>query len=355
MKPGKSFYEKIDSVDWSAFLGPYGPATEAPSMLKDLAEDAPDVWGAAFDGILDLIDHQDAITPAAYPVTPFLVELARTPELPARAEIVRLLADASVGGSHVRFVLAGRPRFVEEEGLVLSPIRKDILAGSEDFLGLVRSEDPALRAGAALLVAMLPELAAESLPLLREAAMDDRDEPARATAVVALAYLAERAPDEGDVARIRAIADASTGLLRGAALAGLAIAAPLSATEDLDLELLDVIESQRAPFPGFLFFEGKLDELCAVSLADAALRRKNLDVLFLLLDATRGRLPQPHVARALLHAAFDGRREGAALDATQRKVVQEILARKLVYRTESALAKCGLPTNEAELEQITRG
>ncbi|GLW30467.1 hypothetical protein [Actinoplanes regularis] len=81
----------IDDIDWSALDGAYGPCTEAPSILRDIASPFPETADEGRYELLSSIWHQCSVYPATVAVVPFLIELATTPGVHRRDHLLHIL------------------------------------------------------------------------------------------------------------------------------------------------------------------------------------------------------------------------------------------------------------------------
>jgi hypothetical protein len=70
----------LDDVDWAALTGAYGPADEAPVILRDLAANDED-WDEAIEEYFSAIVHQETCYDCTPETIGFLVQLARAPQL----------------------------------------------------------------------------------------------------------------------------------------------------------------------------------------------------------------------------------------------------------------------------------
>ncbi len=87
----------LDTLDWSRVTHAYGPADDVPGHLRDLADADHDVRQRARWCLYDTIIHRGARTDASVPAIPFLLELAGSPEVADRAELLHLVAHLVAG------------------------------------------------------------------------------------------------------------------------------------------------------------------------------------------------------------------------------------------------------------------
>ncbi|WP_328472112.1 hypothetical protein OHA21_09010 [Actinoplanes sp. NBC_00393] len=128
-----------DEIEWARFEGAYGPATETPVILRDIASADPQV---AADGRFEFwssLQHQGSVYPATVVAAPFLVELAARPETHGRADLLTTLGQ-----------LCDPARSPDE---VRPEVRAAVSAVSERLLPCLGDPDPAVREGAAFALA----------------------------------------------------------------------------------------------------------------------------------------------------------------------------------------------------------
>lgn len=92
-------FSGLDDVDWSSLHHAYGTAEEVPGLLRAMASPDAEARENALSSFSNAVHHQGDVTACTTAAVPFLLELARTPELPDRAAIVTLLV--SIGTNAV--------------------------------------------------------------------------------------------------------------------------------------------------------------------------------------------------------------------------------------------------------------
>ena len=70
--------EELDLIDWGKLRHAYGPATDVPGLLRDLASTDAGVRDAAMYELCGNIHHQSDVYEASAYGVPFLVELLTT-------------------------------------------------------------------------------------------------------------------------------------------------------------------------------------------------------------------------------------------------------------------------------------
>ncbi|WP_432973467.1 hypothetical protein [Dactylosporangium sp. CA-233914] len=154
----------LDEIDWSAYEGAYGPATEAPDILRAMADPDPEAASEGRYGFYSSIWHQGSVYPVTVVAVPFLVELATTPGVHEREDLLVTLG------------MLTDPE--QSNGPDLPAVRDAIAARSGALVPQLADADPEVRAGAAYaltrcgpytLEALRGRWAVESEPVVRAA------------------------------------------------------------------------------------------------------------------------------------------------------------------------------------------
>jgi hypothetical protein len=159
---------RLGEVDWAALGAP-----ELPDRLRAVASaDRGDAL-AALEEVRARVWHEGTVYEPAAPLVPFLVELARAPEVLVRPPLLQLLA----------FVFTGEPPPEHALGRAwVDAARLAVRRSLHDLLALVEDPDRDVRIAAAALVTGFRDRAAEPdvrRALERRAAMEE-DEVVRA-------------------------------------------------------------------------------------------------------------------------------------------------------------------------------
>jgi len=201
---------KAKAVAWKSLKHGQGLATRVPAQVKQLfadeAMDRHDAYWALWEG---LVGH-GAWFEASAPAVTLLLDVAEKVGDPT---LLFTLAGDILGGDQIRGWLApldARLEPLERAAHEAAVEKKRVL------LGALGAASGLVRGAAAMALAMLPELSAESLPALTLVAAKDEDVVARASAVLALGRLGE---GSAVVAALLALmrAPAQPGFVRGAA------------------------------------------------------------------------------------------------------------------------------------------
>ena len=142
-------FEKLDSLPWDRIRHIYGPATDLPDALR--ASIAGGTFHEkAYGEFYNLICHQGTTSEASSAVVPFLVELATDSTTPGPENFLFALAEISADPEN-----QSPHNFVAEVLPTLFPF--------------LEHSTPAMRAGAAHVLAQLSEKAETIAPALRAA------------------------------------------------------------------------------------------------------------------------------------------------------------------------------------------
>lgn len=197
------------TIEWETLEHAQGPATRVPGTLKKLSGKPEQARVDAFDVLRDSLVGNDHWFSASGPAAEaLLTAVGKAPE----PDLLLVLAADVVGADHVR-------GWLESPGAPVNPEQRAVvetaLAHVSTLTAQLKAKNPRARAGATVLMAMLPSLAGEWLPLLLDRIERDADEVVRASALLAVSRLGEGHPKA--LAVTEAALSSSSPLLRGAA------------------------------------------------------------------------------------------------------------------------------------------
>ncbi|MFD0592267.1 hypothetical protein ACFQZ4_06580 [Catellatospora coxensis] len=129
----------LDEIDWSAYWGAYGPCTEAPDILRAMADQDPQTADEGRVEFYSSIWHQGTVYPVTVVAVPFLVELATTPGVRDRDMLLVTLGELT------------DPE--QSNGDDQPAVREAIAARSSTLVPQLADPDPEIRAAAAYTVA----------------------------------------------------------------------------------------------------------------------------------------------------------------------------------------------------------
>ena len=169
--------DDLDQVDWARLKHAYGPATDVPAMLRELAGDGE--ASHAFDQLFTSLNHQGSVYSATSAAIPFLIRIL---EGGRRSELVHFLGSVAEA----------------EDASIGLELGKGVRALSR----LLASEDPEERQSAARALGAVTDHKGEASQALRKAIEEERDKNPRAAMTESLATLDEKsAPSRGASAR----------------------------------------------------------------------------------------------------------------------------------------------------------
>jgi tetratricopeptide (TPR) repeat protein len=191
--------ERLDEVPWDTLEHAYGTAEDVPGLLRRLLSPHPKVRAEAQHALYGNIFHQGTRYPATPYVIPFLIEMCAEPSVPERFWILSYWGSLITGyfsvqerpiwgdGEQIHFCGEIQPDDSDPYSLALHQIYQESLKGYTLLQTLIDDPDHTVRTGAAWVMACLPTMAAQTVPLL-----DGRDEPSgwvRAASAFALGEL----------------------------------------------------------------------------------------------------------------------------------------------------------------------
>ncbi|WP_327003705.1 HEAT repeat domain-containing protein [Dactylosporangium sp. NBC_01737] len=197
--------EGLDAVDWPAFDGAYGPATDTPDILRAMADPDPETAREGQHEFASSVWHQGSVYPVTVVAVPFLVELATTPGVRHRDGLLITLGMLT-DPEHSR-------------GDDLPAVQQAIAARGAALVPQLADPDPEVRAGAAY---ALGRCGAGALEALRDRWTVESDEAVRAALLLGIAHhdgatcaellRAAAAGGAGPVPAAAALAHAKAGL-----------------------------------------------------------------------------------------------------------------------------------------------
>jgi hypothetical protein len=191
--------ERLDDVPWDSIEHAYGTAEDVPDLLRRLLSPEPKVRAKAQYDLYGNIFHQGTRYPATPYVIPFLIKMCAEPSVPERFWILSYWGSLITGyfnvqerpiwgdGEKIHFCGEIQEDDGDPYSLALHQIYQESLKGYPLLRSLIDDPDHNVRTGTAWVMACLPTMAAESVPLLQ-----GRDEPSgwvRAATAFALGEL----------------------------------------------------------------------------------------------------------------------------------------------------------------------
>lgn len=170
--------EGLDQIDWASLHHAYGPATDVPALLRDLASSELSRVDVAIYDLFGNIWHQHTVYEASAYAVPFLIELVQNRSVLKRPMILILLASLATGSSYLAVhqgIQGMRPErgtaaFDEKLQRELAWVRaahEAVAEGIPAFVALLRDPDEEVAACAAYTLSCFPERGVEISPALR--------------------------------------------------------------------------------------------------------------------------------------------------------------------------------------------
>ncbi|MER7460646.1 hypothetical protein [Micromonospora sp. NPDC126480] len=371
----------LRAVDWESLQGPYGPASDVPTLLQTLRSQDSAARAEAEEQLEDHLQDQGLVEEPAAAAAPYLIDLLADQEAPDRLvayRLLRMILDCvelyesprpasdvptlgELASQRSDWWLSRSPEW-RRHGGYQRPVTAAghaaayaaVRAGVPTYLQVLQNPDPGLRLGMAHLLAAFPQEWATMSPVLAQRLSVETD-PAVAAEMCIAAGLAGQPSDGAIVDAVRQWRGNADRLLHRAALIGLVRLLPAPDTALL-AELADCLMD---PVEDWESQAGVL--VNAVASALGGLTANSVPPLAgLLLE--RMRVPDPHrhdflALRLLLGLAFpDGPLpDGAAFDdlsPLQQEVVRVVIDARLLRQgpmMPRAIGECNLPNTEEAL------
>jgi hypothetical protein len=186
------YLRDIDTVDWAALSHAHGPASDVPSLLRALLSEDEDHREFACDLLHETVWHQGTIYQASSHIVPFLIQMLRVPELPAKMEVLALLGSIASGGPGIladsdwareSYTKHGRDfeAAVAEWAEYAQQAHEAVCTGLDTYVGFYSDPDSMIRRCVTNLICLLPASAApDVLPVLETQLSEQTDPDMRA-------------------------------------------------------------------------------------------------------------------------------------------------------------------------------
>ncbi|GIE98013.1 hypothetical protein [Paractinoplanes rishiriensis] len=161
----------IDEIDWASYQGAYGPATEAPDILRAMADRDPETAAGGMFDFGSSLWHQGTVFPVTVAVVPFLVELATTRSVHDRHHVLRILGAISDPA--------------ESDGPDQPAVRAAVAAHADRLLPLLSDKQVEVREAAAYTIA---QCGGDPGDRLRQRWTAERNPQVRASLLMAIVH-----------------------------------------------------------------------------------------------------------------------------------------------------------------------
>jgi hypothetical protein len=200
----RSVLTGLRDVPWEQLTHAYGPATDVPALLEQLAEPDDAAREAALGHLYGNVFHQGTRYQASRFVVPFLIDIACRPG-PRRADIVSMISHLAVGypdewlsqGFDLDAVRAEQEQYDEDAAEWQSDaveVYQAVCAQEIQLIELLRDDYEDVQVQTAYALALLPEIAPATVGPLSELVEGQNEARPVASAALALSLLHQRAP-----------------------------------------------------------------------------------------------------------------------------------------------------------------
>ncbi|GGU12466.1 hypothetical protein GCM10010272_67000 [Streptomyces lateritius] len=138
----------LENIDWASMGHAYGPASDVPRWLRDMASPDAEVRKQAFSSFCSAAHHQGDVYPCTVASLPFLFAMADAPSTPDRASVVALIVNIgreAVDRDEPRSVWIGPDG---EESTAYQDAAALMRGRGEAFIGYARDADAQVRGAA---------------------------------------------------------------------------------------------------------------------------------------------------------------------------------------------------------------
>jgi tetratricopeptide (TPR) repeat protein len=350
--------ERLEEVPWDTLEHAYGTADDVPDLLRRLLLPDPKARAEAQHELYGNIFHQGTRYPATPYVIPFLIEMCADLSVPDRFWLLSYWGSLITGyfnvqerpiwgdGKQIHFCGELQEDDGDPYSQSLHDIYRESIKGYTLLLKLMDDPDPTVRTGAAWVLACLPTMAPESVPLL-----EGREEPSgwvRAATAFALGELGAAGPLR------RMLAEDDFPAVRCMAACQLARLEPDAALID---PLLDFVANPIEGYENVPGAGGKSsgDAAHSISLLPAEVQARAIPAICDRLDQVRLFDTMPLV-RTLISAAFPEREHPVEeLTDSQRYVLSRMVDNSELWNIGNlhwAFKAHGLPSDRKECARL---
>lgn len=204
--------EGLETIDWDNLRHAYGPATDVPDLIRDLAASDKAVRDKARYELFGNIHHQSDVYEASAHAVPFLIELLTIPEVQDKYMILALLQALADGYLYLSFFPPRNfyynyyeYRYQREKLKERDQQRMDwahqsheaVLQGVPLYLELLQHEDKQIREVAAYVLSFCFERVTTILPNLQMQADAEHDPVTKATMITAIHHICKVTTQQG--------------------------------------------------------------------------------------------------------------------------------------------------------------
>ena len=182
--------EGLDKINWSKIHHCFGPATNLPDLLRNLASPDQEVVDHTIPELFHTIWHQGTVYEASAYAVPFLYELAASSEVLDRCSVLELIGFISRGCQSLEDKNGWRDnKNFQREMKWSKAANKAALEGLNLALEWLKDPEFRFRIAAAYLLSTFPESRPTVQPAIEAALEREQDEMGRAALGLALALI----------------------------------------------------------------------------------------------------------------------------------------------------------------------
>lgn len=341
-------------MNWASVKHAYGPATDVPSNIRNLASQDKEVREKAMYNLCGNIFHQGTRYEATPYAIPFLLELLSVDSVQEKEEIILLLVNLALGYED-EYLPQGvdpdqfRNELLEAGAKVTEAQRAtqqkfgfsypaliqcyDIVkSGIPQLYAFLETEDADLRNSAVFAMAWFPELAASSLPKILAYLETSEEENDLCNAILSAGLLARNSLEDQDTVALHPYLADESLLIR--TCAAIALATNPLTSEVLQRLLEGITDDASLNFvEGIYFNEGRIAGYASLTLSHFGKREKEAIIPALCQNLVSANAYQSlDITRAILVILNSDRQQGIRHVGLNDLEAIEIKALKAIYQ-----------------------
>lgn len=345
--------EGLQNINWQQLKHAYGPATDVPDNLRDLASPNREVREEARYKLYGNIFHQGSRYEATPYAIPFIYELIHSPRVLRKDQLVLLLLHLALGYEEEYLPEGVNPKAFRDELLLFDQSLTEeqrrkyanfghssaalincydvVRDGLPTLLPYLHQDDEPLKDAVVYVLAWFPELAATTLPAIVEVLKKATGELEIAGAILSIGLMTRRSSQDEYQTALHPYLEHTSKLIRTCATIALA-QTPLS--EEIAQALIEGIASGQEfkHVKGLRFNEGRISGYVSMTLAEYGKSSKH-QVLPALCLSLQGTTPYQSldVTRAILSFFNSKRLQPITEVIVEELVTWEIDVLKAIY------------------------
>ena len=346
--------EQLNQMNWADVKHAYGPATDVPKDIQNLASQDKKVRGKAMYNLCGNIFHQGTRYEATPYAIPFLLELLSSDTVQEKEEIILLLVNLALGYEDEYLpqgvdpeqfrndLLASEAKVTEEQRVnqkkfgfsypALIQCYDIVQSGIPQLYAFLEADEPDLRNSAVFAMAWFPELAAQSLPKVLQYLERSKVEMDHCHAILSAGLLARNSPEGQDISPLRPYLAHESLLVR--TCAAIALATNPLTPEVLQRLIEGITDDESLNFvEGIYFNEGRIGGYASLTLSNFGKQEKETIIPALCQNLVSANTYQSlDITRAILVILNSDRSQGIRHVGLNDLQVVEIAALKAIYQ-----------------------